>query len=123
MPTGAQPSSSAAAALFGSEWTMVEIDHKAVRPADKTHKKIVLTFDAEGTFSGTSGCNDLSGRFTAVEGTLSMRPKAELKICRVDQRTERALRGAINDTRAYRLSGSTLQLLDEKGRLLATLER
>ena len=103
---------------------MFQIKNKPVRPADKTHREIVLTFDAErGTFSGTSGCNDLAGRFHVVGESLTLRPTKSLQICRVDQRTERSVRSVINDTRGYRISGAKLELLDTKGQVIARLER
>lgn len=103
---------------------MTEIGDKAVRATDKLHKKIALSFDVEGdTFSGTSGCNTLAGSLTATDSKLTLKPNKSLQICRVDQRTERALRGVLNDTRGYRLSGTTLELLDDKGQMLAKLKR
>jgi heat shock protein HslJ len=120
----AQPFDTAPVALAGAEWTMAEIDGKPVRPASKTHRKIVLTFDDEhGTFSGTTGCNDLAGRFEGGSGKLLLKSDRSLQICRVDQKTERAVRGVINDTRGYRISGATLELLDDKGRRIASLNR
>ena len=101
----------------------MDIKGKPVRPASKTHRKIVLSFDDEhGTFSGTSGCNDLSGRFQAGAGKLTLKSDQSLRICRVDQVTERAVRGIINDTRGYRISGTSLELLNEKGQRIAKLE-
>ena len=94
-----------------------------MRPASKTHRKIVLSFDDEhGTFAGTSGCNDLAGRFDAANGKLTLKSDRSLRICRVDQVTERAVRGIINDTRGYRISGTTLDLLNEKGERIAKLQ-
>ena len=114
------PSSSATAAHLGAQWTMTEVKNKPVRPADKTHRKIVLTFDADNsTFSGTTGCNDLTGFFQTADEKLTLRPDKSLQICRVDQRTERSVRSVINDTRGYRISGTTLELLDVKGQLIA----
>ena len=102
---------------------MTEINNKAVRPASTTHRKITLAFnDEHGTFSGTSGCNDLSGRFETAGGKLTLKSDRSLRICRVDQKTERAVRGVINDTRAYRLSGTTLDLLNDRGQRIARFE-
>lgn len=117
------PSVVAPLAIAGAEWTMTEINNKAVRPASKTHRKITLAFnDEHGTFSGTSGCNDLSGRFETAGGKLTLKSDRSLRICRVDQKTERAVRGLINDTRAYRISGTTLDLLNERGQRIARFE-
>lgn len=103
---------------------MTEINGKPVRPENKDHRKIVLAFNTDrGTFSGASGCNDLAGRFATTKGTLTLTSNKSLQICRVDQRTERAVRGVMNDTRGYRVSGAALELLDEKGKPIARLER
>jgi len=102
---------------------MTEINSKPVRPVSKTHRKISLVFDeGRGTFSGTSGCNDLAGRFQAGGGKLTLKSDSPVRICRVDQKTERAVRGVINDTRAYRISGTTLDLLNDRGQRIARLE-
>jgi uncharacterized lipoprotein YbaY/heat shock protein HslJ len=125
-PVAEAPSATApnAALLSGGEWQMVEIKNKVVRATDKDHRAIVLTFDHErGTFAGTSGCNDLAGRFDTSDTTLMLKPAKSLRICRVDQRTERAVRGVIDDTRRFRMSGATLELLDDKGQPLAKLQR
>lgn len=117
------PSNAAPVAITGAEWTMTEINTKPVRPASKTHRRIFLVFDeGHGTFSGTSGCNDLAGRFETTGGKLTLKSDRSLRICRVDQKTERAVRGVINDTRAYRISGTTLDLLNDRGQRIARLE-
>jgi uncharacterized lipoprotein YbaY/heat shock protein HslJ len=109
--------------IAGVEWTMTEVNNKAVRPASKTHRTIFLVFDEEhGRFSGTSGCNALAGRFDAGGGKLTLKFDKPLQICRVDQKTERAVRGVVNDTRAYRISGTTLELLNDRGQRIAKLE-
>ena len=116
-------SDSAPFTIAGAEWTMTEINSKPVRPVSKTHRKISLVFDeGRGTFSGTSGCNDLAGRFQAGGGKLTLKSDSPVRICRVDQKTERAVRGVINDTRAYRISGTTLDLLNDRGQRIARLE-
>jgi uncharacterized lipoprotein YbaY/heat shock protein HslJ len=119
----APPSDATPLAFAGAEWTMTEIDNKPVRATSKTHRKISLIFDeGHGTFSGTSGCNDLAGRFETGSGRLTLKSDRSLRICRVDQKTERAVRGVINDTRAYRLSGTTLDLLNDRGQRIARFE-
>ena len=118
-----QPSAAAPLTFAGAEWTMTEINTKPVRPASKTHRKIVLVFDeTRGEFSGTSGCNDLAGRFETAGGKLTLKSDRSLRICRVDQKTERGVRSVINDTRAYRISGTTLDLLNDRGQRIARLQ-
>lgn len=103
---------------------MVEINGKPVRPVDAEHRAIVLAFDVDrGTFSGRSGCSDLGGRFETTEVPLKLTSYKLWRICRADEQTERAVRSIVRDTRRYRLSGTTLELLDVKGVSLAKLGR
>ena len=103
---------------------MVEINGKPVRPADTDHRQIVLAFDADrGTYSGMSGCNELSGWFETTDAPLTFRSKKLWPICGADEQTERAVRTVFNETRAYRVTSTTLELLNAKGERLARLER
>ena len=109
--------------LSGVEWKLTELKSKPVRPATKTRREILLSFNEENrTFSGVSGCNQLDGKFESNGRTMALTPSKSLQICRVDQSNERALRAAIKATRAYRIVGATLELFDERGGRLATFE-
>jgi len=126
-PPTSKPSANVAsgtAALWGTAWTVVEINGKPVGPADKDHRQIVLAFDdIRQTYSGTSGCTDLAGRFAKNGAPLTPSSDQASQICRVDEATQRAMRAVMQDTRGYRVSGTTLELLDAKGGSLARLER
>jgi hypothetical protein len=100
---------------------MVEIGGKQVGAGDSDQRKIVLAFDApRGTYSGTSGCIDPSGRF-AKNGASPTSDKSQT--CRVDEQTVRAMRNALQDARGYRITSTTLELLNAKGEIVAKLER
>ena len=109
--------------LSDAEWKLTEIEDKPVRPASKTQRDIVLRFDADGrTLSGVSGCNQLDGNFEAGWRTLTIKPSRSLRVCLADQGTERAVSRTIKSTRAYRITGTTLDLFDEQGTRIARLE-
>jgi copper homeostasis protein (lipoprotein) len=111
------------APLEGVAWKLDELENKPVRPASKTHREIVLTFDPEdGGFSGVSGCNQLSGTFEATWRTLTVTPTSPMRLCRVDDGTERALIRTFKATRAYRITGQVLEWLDERGARIARFE-
>ena len=100
---------------------MTEIGGKPVAAGDSDQRKIVLAFDApRGTYSGTSGCTDPAGRF-AKNGASPASDKSHT--CRVDEQTVRAMRSALQDTRGYRITSTTLELLNAKGEIVAKLER
>lgn len=123
LPAPIAPSGTAHA-LAGVEWKMVEINGKPVRPVDKSHPQIAFVFDVEkGTYSGTSGCNDLEGFFQADASMLALKSAKPISICRVDRKTENALNGVIRNTRGYRVLGKALEFLDAKGKRIARLER
>ena len=109
--------------LSGAEWKLTELNSKPIRPSTKDRRDILLSFNEETrTFSGVSGCNALDGKFESNGRTMALALSKSMQICRVDQSNERALRAAIKDTRAYRIAGTTLELLDERGARLATFE-
>lgn len=110
-------------ALSGVEWKLTELRNKPVRPATNGRREILLAFDEDsGTFSGVSGCNRLAGDFAASWRTLTLTPSKSLRVCRIDAGTERALSAAIKATRAYRITGTTLDLFDEQGGRVARFE-
>jgi len=109
--------------LSGTEWQVMELENKYVRPVSKTQRRILLTFDEDRqTFSGASGCNDLDGTIAADWRTLTITPRKSLRVCLADAGTERALSRAIKATRAYRVTGTILDLFDEQGARIARLE-
>jgi hypothetical protein len=111
--------------LSSAAWTIVEINGKPADPADRDQRQIMLDFDASRRkFSGTSGCTDALGRFARNGAPLAPAAGKAAPICHVDDATERAMRSVIQDMRGYRVvSGTTLELLDDKGACLAKLAR
>jgi len=109
--------------LSAAEWKLTEMENKPVRPASKTQRDILLTFDADGrTFSGVSGCNQLAGSIEASWRALTIKPTKSLRVCLADAGTERALSRTIKATRAYRITGTALDLFDEQGTRIARFE-
>ncbi len=103
---------------------MVEIDGKPVTQGDNDRRKIVLEFDApRGTYSGKSGCTDPEGRFGKNGAPLTPTSGNPRPTCRVDEQTARAMRNALQDTRGYRLTNTTLELLNAKGEIVAKMVR
>ena len=76
-----------------------------------------------GTYSGTSGCADVAGRFAKNGAPLTPTSDKSSPTCRVDEQTVRAMRDALQDTRGYRITSTTLELLNAKGQCVAKLER
>ncbi len=109
--------------LTGAEWKLAELENKPVRPATKGRREILLAFDEDAsTFSGQSGCNRLEGDFEAGWRTLTIKPRKPMRVCRIDDGTERALSRTFKATRTFRITGTTLDLFDEQGGRVARFE-
>ena len=109
--------------LSGAEWILKDLDDKPIRPATRTRRPIILAFDTPtGTFTGMSGCNELAGDIAAGPRTLTITPRKSMRACLADASTERAFSSTLKETRAYRIIGTTLDLLDEHGTRIARFE-
>jgi heat shock protein HslJ len=124
----ARPSAGAAprsvtVSLSDVEWKLTELQNKPLRPATKGKQDILLAFDEDdNTFSGQSACNPLEGMFEAGARTITITPRKPLRVCRIDDGTERALSGMIKDIRTYRITGTTLDFFDERGGRIGRFE-
>ena len=102
---------------------MVEIKGTQVAGVAKDRRQVVVTFNpARPEYWGVSGCTDNAGHFVKDGGPLTLADKSS-SVCRVDEQTGRAMQSALKDTRGYRVTPTTLELLDGKGSLLAKLVR
>jgi hypothetical protein len=95
-----------------------------VDASERDHRQVVLAFDTyRRTYSGVTGCSDLAGRFAKNGASLTASSDKSLQICRVDKVTDEAIRGVMHKVKGYRVTSTTLELLDAKGVALAKLER
>jgi putative lipoprotein len=82
-----------------------------------------LAFDpAKGRITGSTGCNHFFGTYTAAEeSALKLKPLGQtLMACSGETGAqEKALLDALRVTASYRISGKTLELLDDGGRVVA----
>jgi len=105
------------------EWKLTELHGKPLRPVTKGKQDILLMLDADtGTFSGQSACNPVEGTFDAGVNTMNITPHRPLRLCRIDDGTERALSNMFKAIRTYRITGPTLDLFDELGSRIARFE-
>lgn len=116
----ANPTRSAGAIpLFDREYRAVELRGEAL----PGHIGVTVEFLREGTVRGSTGCNRLNGPYTLTAETLDFgRLAVTRRACtndrnRIEKRTLRVMR----ETRGWRLRGAELQLIDERGKAIATL--
>jgi putative lipoprotein len=110
----AVPAATAAsgAMLLGTRWVLAEVNGNAAQPGEgqsahfELHKKEKLT--------GSTGCNNFTGSYIASQGALQFMPGATtMKMCApAVAQQEQAFLAALKATTAYKVDGSTLELLN-----------
>lgn len=113
------------AALTETYWRIVEMQGGPVpHPPDTREAHLILRAGEPPRFAATVGCNRLLGGY-ALDGTaLRFTPAAStLMACPppLDE-AERSLRAVLDGTRAFRIEGQRMSLLDAAGAVLARLE-
>ena len=109
--------------LTGTRWTVLKV--KDVMSSSKNPRVIELALPdkkGNGTFTGNTGCNTMSGNYTSKKGTKNIQftNVVSTKMA-CDDKQENTFNNAINSVNSYELSGKILKLYSG-GELLLTLE-
>ncbi len=105
--------------LSDQTWTLTEVDGTSAVPTAIA----TLTFDADGTLSGNTGCNAFTTSYEADGSSLTIvQPvAATLRACEEPVMTqETALFEAFAGTKEFSISGSSLELIGEASATLAS---
>ena len=109
------PTPTAPTALRGTKWMLIELDGKPVAPSAKNPASLLLDADQK-RYSGSSGCNRITGTFQLngndlqlLGGAMTMMacPEALMK-------QEKDFSAALTATGSYQISGNVLELLERK---------
>jgi copper homeostasis protein (lipoprotein) len=112
----------ARAGLEDTRWRPIQLGDQAVAVAQGQSEPWIVLDSRSKQVSGSGGCNRFSGGYEAGEGTLRFGPMASTKVYCTPMDTETRFLQVLQATRGYRVSGRTLELLDEAGHRLAQLE-
>lgn len=108
-----------AAGLAGTSWLLVSLGGQ---PA-LADTPVTADFGADGTLSGTAGCNNYSGSYTAAGDTLTVAPNmvSTMMAC-LDpiMQQESAFLAGLQAAATYQITGDSLVLLDANGTELMT---
>jgi len=101
------------AALRGTEWRVVEIDGQPL-VVESGRRQPRLVLDETGRYSGTTGCNTMSGGYTLDAAGLRFAATAVTKMdCGEEARVvEARFLAALALVRQAKLAGTTLDLFD-----------
>jgi putative lipoprotein len=108
--------------LTSNRWGLVSLDGRAVTvPAREREPWIELDGRAMKV-TGSGGCNRISGGYEGVGSSLRFGRLMSTQMACASLDTERAFFRALERTRQYRIHGRMLDLMDDRGEVLAQLE-
>jgi len=108
--------------LANNRWVPVHIGDHTVT-VEHGHQEPWIELDERSQkVTGSGGCNRFNGSYQAQAGTLRFGPLATTRMACPHMENETAFLRALDYTRAYRVHGRTLELLDDKGTTLVRLE-
>jgi len=107
--------------IENTRWRPIRIGDQTVSVSGQNEPWIELEPRTQ-RFTGSGGCNRITGSYQAGEDTLRFGRMMATQMACPSIGAERAFLRALGQTRRYRVSGRMLELLDDRGRLLARLE-
>lgn len=113
------PTAAAGTALVGPTWLLDALAGQA--PASGT--SVTATFGADGTVSGSGGCNRFSGRYTATGTTIRVEEALASTMMACDQPVmaqEAAFFAALKGARTFAVAAEQLTLSAEGGGVVAS---
>ncbi|PZQ49317.1 MAG: hypothetical protein DI556_12280 [Rhodovulum sulfidophilum] len=110
--------------LTNTYWRIVRLGKTDITPIDGAREPHLALREGENRFVATVGCNQMTGAFERNGDKLSFKgPAATLKACPAPfGEWEQQLAGALAATRAWRVNGQALELLDSTGMQIALFQ-
>ena len=108
--------------IENNRWRPVRIGERPVNVAEGEREPWIVLDPRSKQVTGSGGCNRIHGTYEAGAGTLRFGPLAATMMACPSLETETAFLRALQEVRRYRLSGRTLDLMDDRGRRLVRLE-
>jgi putative lipoprotein len=106
--------------LTDTYWKLVQLGDQPVAVAPNQPEPHLILQAKANRVAGSGGCNRITGSFSHDSQALSFGETAATRmICRAGMEQERALLDALLRTRAWRVHGDELELLDQAGEVVA----
>lgn len=115
--------SAAAVPLLDTHWRLVQLGGRFVdNPAGEHEAHIVLS-SANNAVAGNSGCNRLFGRYALENDMLKFDGLGGTKMsCEARMQLEQSFTNALLSVLGWKITGRSLELLDETGKAALTFE-
>jgi heat shock protein HslJ len=109
--------------LEGTEWRLVEVGGKPAIPGVGSRTASIVFGPDTGSVRGNSGLNSFFGPYAVDGAKLRIENLAMTRVAGAPElmAQEGAFLAALSVARTWRAKGDALELLDEKGAILATL--
>lgn len=112
------------ATLRNTYWRLLRLGDTEVAASPNRREPSLILREGERRFSATVGCNPIAGRFTVEDGNLRF---GQIQGPRLDcpsplDALEDRLVDGLEATQSWRISGQSLELLDEHGGQVALLQ-
>ena len=124
-PEASCPQHQGPVSLTNTYWRLERLRDAAIEPVEGRREPHVVLRDVDGeqSFAATVGCNRLVGKLELDGESMNLRGAATtLMACPPPlSEMERQLRGVLDDTRSWQITGELLRLRDESGNDIALL--
>ena len=113
----------AAVPLLDTHWRLVQLGAEVVdNPAGERDAHLVLT-SANNSVAGNLGCNRMFGHYALENDMLKFDGLGGTKMfCEARMQLEQSFTNALMSTLRWRITGRSLELMDETGKAVATFE-
>ena len=109
--------------LENTYWKLVQLGDDPVAPAPNQREAHFILHPATRHFSGSAGCNRMTGDYEAKSGRLAFdRIATTVMACAQGMEAEKKFLAALRQTRGAKLAQQQLELLDEEDKVLARLQ-
>ena len=115
--------SAAAVPLFDTHWRLVRLGDEPVdNPAGERDAHIILT-STNNSISGNLGCNRMFGHYALENDLLKFDGLGGTKMfCEAKMKLEESFSNALMSTLRWKITGRSLEFMDETGKAVATFE-
>jgi heat shock protein HslJ len=116
-------SQAAAVPLLDTRWRLVRIgDERVDNPPGERDAHLVLS-SVDNSVGGNLGCNRMFGRYVLENDMLKFDGLGGTKMfCEARMQLERSFSNALMSTLRWKITGRSLELMDETGKAAATFE-
>jgi heat shock protein HslJ len=113
----------AAVPLLDTHWRLVQLGGEVVdNPAGERDAHLILT-STNSSVGGNLGCNRMFGHYALENDMLKFDGLGSTKMfCEARMKLEQSFTNALMSTLRWKITGRSLELMDETGKAVATFE-